>query len=141
MYPATVADIYVEGAKCGAQWPEREGIDCRVCTKSTEGTTMKADDVYMHIADNVKADNSVKQQAVARAVKRKSADIGCEDLVEVAAECVRAKRLLFDETVRDALRIDGFKAEVFGKPGARGPYELRVSVPVPPQIAHELGLE
>lgn len=96
-----------------------------------EGTTMKASEVYARINANISASNQAKQKAVAEAIRRvtdclikekslgphafKGADIGCQDLTEVAA----------------ALRLDGFKAEVFGKPGTRGPYELRVSVPVP----------
>ncbi len=119
---------------CGAEWPEREGLDCRKCAKPTatiEGTTMKASEVYARINANISTNNQAKQKAVAEAIRRivaslvtkeslgphtfMGADLGCNDVHEVAA----------------ALRRDGFEAYPFAAGGGAAFTALRVSVPVP----------
>lgn len=120
--------------KCGAEWPEREGLACRKCAKppaTIEGTTMKASEVYARINANISTNNQAKQKAVAEAVRRivvflekqdslgphafSARDLECDDLREVAA----------------ALRLDGFDAQHVGSRSTASAGEVRVSVPVP----------
>lgn len=115
--------------KCGAQWPERMGLECRVCEKPTKGTIMKAIEVYATIKANIAGKNEAKQKAVAEAVRRivaclvtkeslgphtfSARNLECDDLHELAA----------------ALRRDGFEAVCSATGGGAPAHEIRVSVP------------
>lgn len=129
---------YNQCAKCGAQWPEREGLECRVCEKPTtniERTTMKADDVYRKIILNQQAHESEQRAAFATCMTVIEARL--RDTTHLGPHSFDSSEFPAHTDLGLLVKVlnnDGFDAKVIGERKPGGAQTVTVTVPVPKEV-------